>query len=72
MEHCSGGSLESLLSKRQDRMSEGEIKEFLRQFCEGYKMLIKANLIHRDIKPDNILIHNNVFKIADFGFSKTL
>jgi len=25
--------------------------------------------MHRDIKPDNILIHNGVYKIADFGLS---
>lgn len=27
-------------------------------------------IIHRDIKPQNILIHNSTIKIADFGFSK--
>ena len=26
----------------------------------------------RDLKPDNILIHNGVIKIADFGFSRVL
>lgn len=29
-------------------------------------------IIHRDLKSENILIHNGVFKIADFGFSKML
>jgi serine/threonine protein kinase len=29
-------------------------------------------IIHRDIKPQNILIHNSKIKIADFGFSKTV
>ena len=28
--------------------------------------------MHRDIKPDNILIHNGNLKIADFGFCKPL
>jgi serine/threonine protein kinase len=30
------------------------------------------NIIHRDLKPANILIHNNIYKIADFGFSRVL
>ena len=42
------------------------------QFCEGYKNLIKAKLVHRDIKPDNIMINNSIYNIADFGFSKVL
>lgn len=29
-------------------------------------------IIHRDLKSENILIHNGEFKIADFGFSKQL
>jgi serine/threonine-protein kinase ULK/ATG1 len=29
-------------------------------------------IIHRDLKSENIMIHNGVFKIADFGFSKQL
>lgn len=27
---------------------------------------------HRDMKPENMLIHDNVFKIADYGFSTKL
>ena len=30
------------------------------------------SLIHRDIKPDNILIKDNIVKIADFGFAKEI
>ncbi len=28
------------------------------------------NIIHRDLKSENILSHNGVYKIADLGFSK--
>ena len=38
----------------------------------AFKVLDELKIIHRDIKPDNILFHNNVVKIADFGFCKGL
>lgn len=39
---------------------------------EAFKVLSKSNIMHRDIKPDNILVHNGNIKIADFGFCKPL
>jgi len=39
---------------------------------EGYKVLMNKNIIHRDIKPDNILISNDIIKLADFGLSKII
>ena len=33
------------------------------------KILIKNNIIHRDIKTANIFIHNDTLKIGDFGFA---
>lgn len=39
---------------------------------EAFKVLSRSNIMHRDIKPDNILIHNGNIKIADFGFCKPL
>jgi len=39
---------------------------------DEFKCLTQSNIIHRDIKPDNILIHERIAKIADFGFAKTL
>lgn len=30
----------------------------------------KFGIIHRDLKPANILVHQEVFKICDFGFAK--
>jgi len=51
---------------------EEKIWYFLKQFCDGYKVLYEKFIIHRDIKPENILLHNGIFKIADFGLSTTL
>lgn len=69
MDYCNGGTLSHYL-KRQRSISESEIIEFLQQFCRGYRVLYTEGIIHRDIKPDNILLHNKVFKIADFGLAK--
>ena len=34
------------------------------------KYLKNQNIQHRDLKEENILLHNNEIKIADLGFSK--
>jgi len=33
---------------------------------------MQKGVVHRDLKPDNILIKNGVFKLCDFGLSKKL
>ena len=44
----------------------------LKQLLEAFQVLNKYNIMHRDIKPDNILMHNGNIKMADFGFCKPL
>lgn len=31
-----------------------------------------VGLVHRDLKPDNIIFHNGIPKLIDFGFSKPI
>lgn len=39
---------------------------------EAFKVLSKNNIMHRDLKPDNILMNNGKIKLGDFGFCKPL
>ena len=69
MEYCNQGSLTKFIEKKA-LVPEDRIWDFILQIAKGYQVLHDANLLHRDIKPDNILIHNQVFKLADFGLAK--
>lgn len=46
------------------------MKFFLLYKLISLRELMKNGIIHRDIKPANILLHENVFKLTDFGFAK--
>eukprot|EP00828_Plagiopyla_frontata_P031508 TRINITY_DN4133_c0_g1_i1.p1 TRINITY_DN4133_c0_g1~~TRINITY_DN4133_c0_g1_i1.p1 ORF type:complete len:378 (+),score=35.33 TRINITY_DN4133_c0_g1_i1:151-1284(+) len=52
--------------------SELETIQIFRSLKSAFYELYQKKIIHRDIKPQNILIHNGQIKLADFGFSKTL
>ena len=42
------------------------------QILNAFRTLHQNNIMHRDFKLPNILKHNGVIKIADFGFAKML
>ena len=72
MEYADGGTLRSLLEKRRETEKIFDNKTLLnifRQLADGMRQ-INSHLIHRDIKPDNILLCGNTFKISGFGLSK--
>ena len=68
LEYCNGGDLQSYIKKKYTKYDLLYLKEILIAIEELYK----NNILHRDIKPQNILIHNHSIKISDFGFSKNL
>lgn len=55
-----------------DKVGETEQNSVCLGIIEGLRHLYRNNVVHRDLKPDNILVKNGVAKIIDFGFAKTL
>lgn len=49
-----------------------ETRYFIVQLAEALKFLHEKNIIHRDIKPDNVFIHQMKVKLGDFGLSTKL
>ena len=72
MELCSLGSLQNILDRRY-RLTEPEVQYFMLQVLDSIEYLHSEQIIHRDIKPDNIFLQDGLrVKIGDFGFSKYL
>ena len=72
MEYINGGNLFSFVKKRR-KLSEKIAKFLFRQIILGIKHIHSQNIVHRDIKLENIIIDlNNNVKICDFGIGKIL
>ena len=72
MEYASNGDLLDYL-KKKTILNENDAKFIFIQICSGLKSIHKKNIIHRDIKLDNILLDNNYkCKICDFGVSRVM
>uniref|UniRef100_A0A4W5LHA2 Obscurin, cytoskeletal calmodulin and titin-interacting RhoGEF a n=1 Tax=Hucho hucho TaxID=62062 RepID=A0A4W5LHA2_9TELE len=73
-EVCSShGLLDHLLSKGS--VSEREVQMYIQQILEGVGHIHSMNILHLDIKPDNILMvfpPREEIKICDFGFCQEI
>jgi len=70
MEYCEGGTLQSLMS-RLNRFHEDLTRLYSAEIILAVNFLHKCGIIHRDIKPGNILLDRDGHcKLADFGLAK--
>lgn len=75
MEYAEGGSLAQLIQKHcitNKKFTEDEIMMYTAQITLSLLALHCKQILHRDIKTQNIFIKEGVLKLGDFGISKAL
>ena len=72
MEYVQGKHLKNLLKKR-GKLTPLEVVDILLQVTDGLSVAHDSYIIHRDIKPQNIMIlENGIVKLTDFGIAVAL
>ncbi|XP_065220483.1 twitchin isoform X27 [Planococcus citri] len=74
-EFLSGGELFERITTEGYVMSEAEVINYMRQICEAIKHMHERNIIHLDIKPENIMCqtkYSTDVKLIDFGLATKL
>ena len=72
MEYIEGKTLKQLLKKRES-LTLTEVIDIMTQLTDGIAHAHESYIIHRDIKPQNIMIEDNgLIKITDFGIAMAL
>lgn len=68
MEYIKGDTIESYLQRNPDKINEVFV-----QTISGFLHLEQNGILHRDIRPENILVSNSgILKIIDLGFGKKI
>lgn len=68
IEYVKGKDMKTLFNKRP--ATEPQVRTYSEQLLGALEYLHNQNIIHRDIKPHNIMIHEDTVKLIDFGGAK--
>jgi eukaryotic-like serine/threonine-protein kinase len=70
MQYVDGENLSGIIHKKK-MLTIPEVIDFSKQICRGLRYAHGQNIVHRDIKPHNILVDKeNVVRLTDFGIAK--
>jgi serine/threonine protein kinase len=72
MELVAGGTLADRLERRRRSLPLSDALPLLRQMCDGLGHAHARRLVHRDVKPQNLLLReaDQCLKVADFGIAR--
>uniref|UniRef100_A0A4W5M7H9 Serine/threonine-protein kinase 17A n=1 Tax=Hucho hucho TaxID=62062 RepID=A0A4W5M7H9_9TELE len=75
LQFAAGGEIfNQCVAERDEAFKEEDVKRLMRQILEGVSFLHRNNMVHLDLKPQNILLTSNALlgdiKIVDFGLSR--
>ena len=71
IDYYSKGDLSQFLKRRP--LKEKYCKKYLKQLAGGLEYLLSNNILHRDLKPQNILLTDAYdIKLTDFGFARII
>jgi tetratricopeptide (TPR) repeat protein len=72
MELIHGRALSDIL-RTSKALPAGETVQYMVQFCDGLAKAHAARIVHRDVKPSNIMLTDDgLIKILDFGLAKSI
>lgn len=71
-EYADGGSLADYLKTEGGRLSVPRAVELAVGILSGLEYLHGKHIVHRDVKPANVLLQNDTPRLADFGISRGL
>jgi pSer/pThr/pTyr-binding forkhead associated (FHA) protein len=71
MEFCDGGSAWDLMLKNSGRLSLSQAKPIILGALGGLAFAHDKGFVHRDLKPQNILLSQGEVRLSDFGLAKS-
>ncbi len=71
LEYVDGGSVRDLI-KDQGALHWGDALRISVQMCSALDVAHRSGVLHRDVKPGNVLLHDETAKLTDFGIARLI